>query len=136
MLPASIAAGEAALDRRAAAPVALYGRAAGGRRRQDSSSAIPFTGSHRFVLELPGGEVLKTSSRRPCSVFRCARRILGGCAARCAMRVVRDQPRRARHAGGHRARSNLFIVPLDNERRWYRYHHLFADLLRQSLAQR
>jgi LuxR family maltose regulon positive regulatory protein len=31
--------------------------------------------------------------------------------------------------------SNLFIVPLDNERRWYRYHRLFADLLRQRLHQ-
>jgi LuxR family maltose regulon positive regulatory protein len=29
--------------------------------------------------------------------------------------------------------SNLFIVPLDDEQRWYRYHHLFADLLRQRL---
>jgi LuxR family maltose regulon positive regulatory protein len=32
-------------------------------------------------------------------------------------------------------RANLFIVPLDNERRWYRYHHLFANLLRQRLQQ-
>ncbi len=31
--------------------------------------------------------------------------------------------------------ANLFIVPLDEERRWYRYHHLFADLLRQRLRQ-
>jgi LuxR family maltose regulon positive regulatory protein len=31
--------------------------------------------------------------------------------------------------------NNLFIVPLDEERRWYRYHHLFADLLRQRLRQ-
>jgi LuxR family maltose regulon positive regulatory protein len=31
--------------------------------------------------------------------------------------------------------SNLFIVPLDNQRRWYRYHHLFADLLRQRLEE-
>ena len=31
--------------------------------------------------------------------------------------------------------ANLFIVPLDNERHWYRYHHLFADLLRQRLRQ-
>ncbi|MBU4449659.1 MAG: LuxR C-terminal-related transcriptional regulator [Proteobacteria bacterium] len=30
-------------------------------------------------------------------------------------------------------RANLFIIPLDNRRRWYRYHHLFADLLRQRL---
>ncbi|MCB0073170.1 MAG: hypothetical protein KDE20_16985, partial [Caldilineaceae bacterium] len=32
-------------------------------------------------------------------------------------------------------RANLFLVPLDNERRWYRYHHLFAELLRHRLAQ-
>ena len=31
--------------------------------------------------------------------------------------------------------ANLFIVPLDEERRWYRYHHLFADLLRRRLRQ-
>jgi LuxR family transcriptional regulator, maltose regulon positive regulatory protein len=31
--------------------------------------------------------------------------------------------------------ANLFIVPLDDERRWYRYHHLFAELLRQRLQQ-
>jgi len=32
-------------------------------------------------------------------------------------------------------RSNLFIVSLDPERHWYRYHHLFRDLLRQRLGQ-
>ena len=31
-------------------------------------------------------------------------------------------------------RGNLFVVPLDDERRWYRYHHLFADALRARLA--
>ncbi|MCK4472189.1 MAG: helix-turn-helix transcriptional regulator, partial [Anaerolineae bacterium] len=31
--------------------------------------------------------------------------------------------------------ANLFIVPLDDERRWYRYHHLFADLLRSRVEQ-
>lgn len=30
-------------------------------------------------------------------------------------------------------RQNLFIVPLDDRREWYRYHHLFADLLRMHL---
>ena len=29
--------------------------------------------------------------------------------------------------------SNLFVVPLDNKRQWYRYHHLFADLLHHRL---
>jgi LuxR family transcriptional regulator, maltose regulon positive regulatory protein len=32
--------------------------------------------------------------------------------------------------------ANLFIVSLDNERCWYRYHHLFADLLRERLQRR
>ena len=31
-------------------------------------------------------------------------------------------------------RSNLFVVSLDDNRRWYRYHHLFGDLLRDQLA--
>lgn len=29
---------------------------------------------------------------------------------------------------------NLFLIPLDDQRRWYRYHHLFADVLRAQLA--
>jgi LuxR family maltose regulon positive regulatory protein len=33
-------------------------------------------------------------------------------------------------------RSNLFLVPLDDRREWYRYHHLFAELLRAELADR
>ena len=32
-------------------------------------------------------------------------------------------------------RANLFIVPLDNRREWFRYHHLFSDLLRQRLSE-
>lgn len=35
----------------------------------------------------------------------------------------------------HLERANLFVVPLDNERRWYRYHHLFAELLQTRLRQ-
>jgi LuxR family maltose regulon positive regulatory protein len=30
-------------------------------------------------------------------------------------------------------RANLFLIPLDDERQWYRYHHLFAEVLRQRL---
>ncbi len=33
-------------------------------------------------------------------------------------------------------RTNLFVISLDDERRWYRYHHLFADLLQSILRQR
>jgi LuxR family transcriptional regulator, maltose regulon positive regulatory protein len=33
-------------------------------------------------------------------------------------------------------KNNMFVIPLDNERNWYRYHHLFADLLKQRLQQK
>src|SRR5690606_398223 len=32
-------------------------------------------------------------------------------------------------------RSNLFLIPLDDERYWYRYHHLFGDMLQNRLKQ-
>ncbi len=35
----------------------------------------------------------------------------------------------------HLERANLFVLPLDDRRHWYRYHHLFADLLRTRLHQ-
>ena len=34
------------------------------------------------------------------------------------------------------ARSNAFVVPLDDHREWYRYHHLFGDILRAELKRR
>jgi len=42
------------------------------------------------------------------------------------------------HTDGHATlealeRANLFVVPLDDQRHWYRYHHLFADMLRSHL---
>ena len=33
-------------------------------------------------------------------------------------------------------RSNYFLIPLDPRREWYRYHHLFAELLRHELERR
>jgi LuxR family transcriptional regulator, maltose regulon positive regulatory protein len=33
-------------------------------------------------------------------------------------------------------KNNMFVIPLDDERNWYRYHHLFADLLKQKLLQK
>jgi LuxR family maltose regulon positive regulatory protein len=33
-------------------------------------------------------------------------------------------------------RANVFVVPLDDQRQWYRYHHLFADMLRSRLLAR
>ncbi|MGH7493631.1 MAG: hypothetical protein ACREOO_14735 [bacterium] len=50
--------------------------------------------------------------------------------------VLRNPPSEIRNAQAtleHLERANLFIIPLDNMRQWYRYHHLFAELLRFRL---
>jgi LuxR family maltose regulon positive regulatory protein len=48
--------------------------------------------------------------------------------------IVGNQPATAILA--YLEQANLFLIPLDDERCWYRYHHLFADLLRYRLQQR
>ncbi len=101
---------------------------------QDVSTFIQsFTGSHRFVLDYLAEEVLQ---KQPADVhaFLLRTSILDRlCGPLCD--AVLDDP----HAASEKTlayieQANLFIIPLDNERRWYRYHHLFADLLRQRLA--
>jgi LuxR family maltose regulon positive regulatory protein len=101
----------------------------------DASDFIEsFTGSHHFVMDYLVEEILK---RQPESIqsFLLRTSILDRlCGPLC------DAVLLAPSASGQETlesleRANLFIIPLDNERRWYRYHHLFADLLRQRLHQ-
>ncbi len=103
--------------------------------KQDTTSFIrSFTGSHHFVLDYLVEEVLHQQSARV-QTFLLRTSILDRmCGPLC------DALLRAPAASGQAIleaieRANLFIVPLDNERRWYRYHQLFADLLRQRLHQ-
>jgi LuxR family transcriptional regulator, maltose regulon positive regulatory protein len=103
--------------------------------QKDVSSFIQsFTGSHKFVLDYLVEEVLQTQSESV-QTFLLRTSILDRlCGALCDAVLLTP-------AGSGQAtletieRANLFIVPLDNERHWYRYHHLFADLLRQRLHQ-
>jgi LuxR family maltose regulon positive regulatory protein len=94
-----------------------------------------FSGSDHFVLDYLMDEVL---GRQPEAVYKfllhtsILERMTGPlCDAVCA--VETDATGQATMEMLHRA--NLFVVPLDTERRWYRYHHLFADLLRARLRQ-
>ena len=105
---------------------------------QDTASFIQsFTGSHHFVLDYLLEEVLQ---QQPESVqtFLLRTSILNRLCGPLCDAVLHDQ--RLRYPGQetleYLERANLFIVPLDNERRWYRYHHLFGDILRQRLGQR
>lgn len=91
-----------------------------------------FTGGHRLVLDFLVEEVL---GQQPESIQNfllqtaVLDRITGSlCDALTGQENSQETLEMLDHA-------NLFIVPLDEERRWYRYHHLFADLLRQRLRQ-
>ncbi|HEX5807503.1 MAG TPA: hypothetical protein VFY25_02470, partial [Anaerolineales bacterium] len=95
-----------------------------------------FTGNHHFIMDYLLEEVLK---QQPASIqaFLLRTSILDSLCGPLCDAVLLDP---ARPASGQETleyldRTNLFIIPLDNERRWYRYHHLFADLLRQRLHQ-
>ncbi len=44
-------------------------------------------------------------------------------------------PASSREVLDYLERANLFLIPLDNHREWYRYHHLFADMLQQRMRQ-
>ena len=91
-----------------------------------------FTGSNRHVVDYLAEEVL---ARQPeeLRTFLLETSVLDRmCAPLC--NVVTG------HADGqttleHLEHANLFLVALDDERHWYRYHHLFADVLLQRLHQ-
>ncbi|MBE2235993.1 MAG: LuxR family transcriptional regulator [Anaerolinea sp.] len=101
--------------------------------RSDTASFIQsFTGSHHFVLDYLLEEVL---GRQPAGVqaFLLHSAILERlCGPLCDAVLERSDGQSILE---HLEHANLFIVPLDSERHWYRYHHLFADLLRQRLGQ-
>ena len=105
------------------------------RGREDVPGFIEsFTGSHRFVLDYLVEEVLE---RQPESVqaFLLNTSILDRMCGTLCDAVLQNPSARGQQTLEYLERANLFIVPLDDERRWYRYHHLFAELLRQRLHQ-
>src|SRR5919112_923500 len=102
---------------------------------QDATSFIEsFTGSHRFVLDYLVEEVL---GQQPESVqaFLLRTSILERLCGPLCDAVLLVPAASGQGTLEYIERANLFLVPLDNERRWYRYHHLFAELLRQRLHQ-
>ena len=102
---------------------------------QDVTSFIQsFTGTHHFVLDYLLEEVLHHQpEQRPEVLLRTS--ILDRLCGPLCDAVLLDSPGSGQATLEYLERANLFIIPLDNERRWYRYHHLFADLLRQRLHQ-
>ncbi len=91
-----------------------------------------FTGSHRFVLDYLAEEVLDRQGER-LRTFLLETSVLERLSAQLCDAVT---GRPGSQALLERAeRSGLFVVALDQQRGWWRYHHLFADLLRVRLQQ-
>jgi LuxR family transcriptional regulator, maltose regulon positive regulatory protein len=91
-----------------------------------------FTGSHRFVLDYLLEEVLQ---RQPVEVrtFLLRTSILDRLCGPLCDAVLQSPAGTGEETLPAVERANLFIVPLDDERHWYRYHQLFRDLLRHRL---
>ncbi len=99
--------------------------------RADAAGFIEsFAGSNRFVLDYLVEEVLQRQSE-PVQTFLLRTSILDRLCGPLCDAVLLDASAPGQETLKYLDRANLFIVPLDTERRWYRYHHLFAGLLRQ-----
>ncbi|MFM8320872.1 MAG: LuxR C-terminal-related transcriptional regulator [Chloroflexota bacterium] len=94
-----------------------------------------FTGSHHFVLDYLLEEVLQRQPE-PIQAFLLRTSILKRLCGPLCEAVLLAPPVPGQETLEYLERANLFIVPLDHERRWYRYHHLFGDLLAQRLRNR
>jgi LuxR family transcriptional regulator, maltose regulon positive regulatory protein len=100
--------------------------------REDREAYIgSFAGDDRHIVDYVGVEVL---DRQPPNVRRFLLRtaILERLCGELCDAVVGDRGSADILAALERA--NLFLVPLDSRREWYRYHHLFADVLVRELA--
>jgi LuxR family maltose regulon positive regulatory protein len=102
---------------------------------KDTTSFIKsFTGSHHFVMDYLVEEVLLQQSESV-QTFLLRTSILDRLCGPLCDAVLLNPSASGQETLEYLESANLFIIPLDNERRWYRYHHLFADLLRQRLQQ-
>jgi len=103
--------------------------------QQDTSSFLQsFTGSHRFVMDYLVEEVLQQQPPQ-IQTFLLRTAILERLCGPLCEAVLLDCSTAGQATLEYLEQANLFIVPLDNQRRWYRYHQLFAELLRQRLHQ-
>ncbi len=101
--------------------------------REDIASFIQaFTGSHRFVLDYLVEEVLKHETEDIRSFLLQTAILDKFCASLCNAVTEREDGKEILDV---LERSNLFLIPLDDKRQWYRYHHLFAEVLMTYLLE-
>ncbi len=127
----------AALDTRTEGWIAGLQLAALSMQGRDGAGGFvqAFTGSHRFVLDYLMEEVLDRQPG-PIREFLLKTSILERLTGPLCDAVLDVHDLDSQAVLADLERSNLFLIPLDDERRWYRYHSLFADLLSRRLSRR
>lgn len=99
--------------------------------RKDISHFISvFAGSNRYIVDYLTDEVLRQQSEH-IRTFLLRTSILDRLSGSLCDTVTEQTDSQAMLE--QLEQSNLFLIPLDDERQWYRYHHLFADTLRYRL---
>jgi LuxR family maltose regulon positive regulatory protein len=106
----------------------------GSGEEQAAAFVAAFTGTHRYVLDYLLEEVLQRQSPAM-QLFLLQTSVLERLYAPLCDALVDDGVVGAQQALAYLEAENLFIVPLDEQRSWFRYHQLFADLLQLRLRQ-
>lgn len=102
--------------------------------RADRANFIrSFTGSHRFVLDYLAEEVLQLQPEHVQN-FLLQTVILDRLSGPLCDAVTGQD--NGKEILANLERNNLFVIPLDDERHWYRYHHLFADVLQARVLEK
>lgn len=101
-------------------------------RTDVSAFLTAFSGSHRFVLDYLSEEVFALQSPQVQSFLLQTCILERLCGSLCD--VVTEEAN-GQAMLDHLERANLFLISLDDQRGWYRYHHLFAEVLRSRVQQ-
>ncbi len=127
----------AALERRTEGWIAGLQLAALSLQGQPDATRLiqSFTGSHQFVLDYLVEEVLQQQPEH-IQTFLLHTSILDRLCGSLCDAVLLDPSVSGQATLEYLDRANLFLVPLDHERQWYRYHQLFAEALRQRVHPR
>lgn len=93
-----------------------------------------FTGGHSHLLDYLVEEVLQHLPEST-QAFLLQTSILDRLCGPLCEAVASDPYTRGNELLVELDKANLFVIPLDHERHWYRYHHLFSEMLKQRLLQ-
>jgi LuxR family transcriptional regulator, maltose regulon positive regulatory protein len=98
-----------------------------------SDAGVAFAGDDRFIVDYLNSELLARLPARQVSFLTRTAVLDRMCGPLCDAVLHRTGSAKVLEL---LAESNLLLVPLDRRHQWYRYHHLFRDLLRAELERR